>query len=66
MTYYEHHKFFVLLLLTVAAQAEDASAIADQAAAGTRKPTLEAAPAPEKDWGPTKPTTVREALRGEA
>ncbi len=22
-----------------------------------------AAPAPEKDWGPTKPTTVREALR---
>jgi pyruvate dehydrogenase E1 component beta subunit len=47
----------------VAAQAEDASAIADQAAAGTRKPTLEAVTAPEKDWGPTKPTTVREALR---
>ncbi len=23
----------------------------------------QAAPAPEKDWGPTKPTTVREALR---
>ncbi|MEA2778171.1 MAG: pyruvate dehydrogenase component beta subunit [Acetobacteraceae bacterium] len=30
-----------------------------------RKDTPEAAPAPapEKDWGPTKPTTVREALR---
>jgi pyruvate dehydrogenase E1 component beta subunit len=27
------------------------------------KAPLEAAPAPEKDWGPTKPTTVREALR---
>ncbi len=27
------------------------------------KPAAEAAPAPEKDWGPTKPTTVREALR---
>jgi pyruvate dehydrogenase E1 component beta subunit len=47
----------------VAVQSEDASAIADQAAAGTRKPALEAAPAPEQDWGPTKPITVREALR---
>ena len=27
------------------------------------KNALEAAPASEKDWGPTKPTTVREALR---
>ena len=32
-------------------------------AQGQRKDALEAAPAPEKDWGPTKPTTVREALR---
>ena len=29
----------------------------------SRKPAVEAAPAPEKDWGPTKPITVREALR---
>src|SRR6202012_1318072 len=27
------------------------------------KAPAEAAPAPEKDWGPTKPITVREALR---
>jgi pyruvate dehydrogenase E1 component beta subunit len=27
------------------------------------KQALEASPAPEKDWGATKPTTVREALR---
>jgi pyruvate dehydrogenase E1 component beta subunit len=47
----------------VAAEAADPKAIADQAAPGQRKPALEAAPAPEKDWGPTKPTTVREALR---
>jgi pyruvate dehydrogenase E1 component beta subunit len=47
----------------VAAQASDPAAIADQAAQGQRKEALEAAPAPEKDWGPTKPTTVREALR---
>jgi len=52
----------------VAAQAEDAHAIADRAAAGTRKSALEAAPAPapadvEKAWGPTRPITVREALR---
>ncbi len=47
----------------VAAQAADPAAIADQAAQGQRKDALEAAPAPEKDWGPTKPITVREALR---
>ncbi len=47
----------------VAAQGADPAAIADQAAQGQRKEALEAAPAPEKDWGPTKPTTVREALR---
>src|SRR5208283_4424382 len=41
----------------------DPAAIADQAARGQRKDTLDAAPAPEEDWGPTKPTTVREALR---
>ena len=28
-----------------------------------RRPAAEPAPAPEKDWGPTKPITVREALR---
>ena len=39
------------------------AAIAEQGAKGQRKEALEAAPAPEKDWGPTKPTTVREALR---
>jgi pyruvate dehydrogenase E1 component beta subunit len=32
-------------------------------AAEPEAPKLAAAPAPEKDWGPTKPTTVREALR---
>ncbi len=47
----------------VAAEAADPKAIAEQAAKGQRKEALEAAPAPEKDWGPTKPTTVREALR---
>jgi pyruvate dehydrogenase E1 component beta subunit len=47
----------------VAAQGADPAAIADHAAQGQRKEALEAAPAPEKDWGPTKPTTVREALR---
>ena len=50
-------------LPAVAAKASDPAAIADQAAKGQRKDALEAAPAPEKDWGPTKPTTVREALR---
>jgi pyruvate dehydrogenase E1 component subunit beta len=47
----------------VAAEASDPAAIAEQGAKGQRKDALEAAPAPEKDWGPTKPTTVREALR---
>nr|WP_294518512.1 pyruvate dehydrogenase complex E1 component subunit beta [uncultured Rhodopila sp.] len=47
----------------VAAQATDPAAVADQAAKGQRKEALEPAPAPEKDWGPTKPATVREALR---
>ena len=47
----------------VAAEASDPKAIAERGAEGQRKDALEAAPAPEKDWGPTKPTTVREALR---
>ncbi len=47
----------------VAAEATDPNAIAEQGAKGQRKEALEAAPAPEKDWGPSKPTTVREALR---
>ena len=47
----------------VAAEAEDVKAIADRGAQGQRKPETEAAPAPEKDWGATKPITVREALR---
>jgi pyruvate dehydrogenase E1 component beta subunit len=47
----------------VAAEGADPKAIAEQGAKGQRKEALEAAPAPEKDWGPTKPVTVREALR---
>jgi pyruvate dehydrogenase E1 component beta subunit len=47
----------------VAAEAEDSGAIAERGAQGQRKPAVEAAPAPEKDWGPSKPITVREALR---
>jgi pyruvate dehydrogenase E1 component beta subunit len=47
----------------VAAEAADPKAIAEQGAKGQRKNALDAAPAPEKDWGPTKPITVREALR---
>ena len=46
----------------VAAQAEDEREIADQAARN-RAPETVAATAPEKDWGATRPTTVREALR---
>jgi pyruvate dehydrogenase E1 component beta subunit len=46
-----------------AADGEDHAAVAEQGAQGQRKSAVEAAPAPEKDWGPTKPTTVREALR---
>jgi pyruvate dehydrogenase E1 component beta subunit len=47
----------------VAAEAADPKAIAEQGAKGQRKEALEAAPAPEKDWGATKRITVREALR---
>ena len=46
-----------------AADGEDHAAVAEQGAQGQRKSAVEAAPAPEKDWGPTKPITVREALR---
>lgn len=41
---------------------EDYKAIADNATA-KQAPVALAASAPERDWGPTKPTTVREALR---
>jgi pyruvate dehydrogenase E1 component beta subunit len=47
----------------VTAEAADPKAIAEQGAKGQRKEALEAAPAPEKDWGPTKRITVRESLR---
>ncbi|HEX2941219.1 MAG TPA: pyruvate dehydrogenase complex E1 component subunit beta [Rhodopila sp.] len=47
----------------VAAEGSDVAAIAQRGAEGQRKEALDAAPAPEKDWGPTKPITVREALR---
>ncbi|HYZ23129.1 MAG TPA: pyruvate dehydrogenase complex E1 component subunit beta [Rhodopila sp.] len=47
----------------VAAEATDVKAIAEMGAKGQRKEALEAAPAPDRDWGPTKPITVREALR---
>jgi pyruvate dehydrogenase E1 component subunit beta len=53
-----------------AAEAADEMATAEQAARGPRPPAaqlgaepMSRAPAPEPDWGPTKPTTVREALR---
>jgi len=41
---------------------EDYKNIADKATA-TQAPIALAGSAPERDWGPTKPTTVREALR---
>jgi pyruvate dehydrogenase E1 component beta subunit len=41
---------------------ESESVVADKATAAQAVPTTAAA-APERDWGPTKPTTVREALR---
>jgi len=41
---------------------EDYKNIADKATA-TQAPVALADSAPERDWGPTKPTTVREALR---
>jgi pyruvate dehydrogenase E1 component beta subunit len=47
----------------VAAEGTDPSAIAERGSQGQRKEAVEAAPAPEKDWGPTRPITVREALR---
>src|SRR6201999_1530784 len=47
----------------VTAKAEDSGAVAQRAAPAQSRPAAEAAPAPEKDWGPTKPITVREALR---
>jgi pyruvate dehydrogenase E1 component beta subunit len=43
-------------------QAQDEYTIA-QAALATRGPSTEAAEVPEQDWGPTRPATVREALR---
>jgi pyruvate dehydrogenase E1 component beta subunit len=46
----------------VAAQAEGAREIADRGAE-TRAPDTVAAVAPERDWGPAKSITVREALR---
>ena len=45
------------------AATEDTKPITEPAAQAQRKPSVDAAPAPEKDWGPTKPITVREALR---
>ena len=45
-----------------AKQAEDHKQVAEKGAA--ERPEASAKPiAPEKDWGPTRPTTVREALR---
>ena len=41
---------------------ENEKAVADKATAAQALPTA-AASAPEEDWGPTKPITVREALR---
>jgi pyruvate dehydrogenase E1 component beta subunit len=46
-------------------EAEDSRAIAARGAEGQRAPAVQSVPAPkpEKDWGPTRPITVREALR---
>jgi pyruvate dehydrogenase E1 component beta subunit len=46
----------------VAAEGADENAIAERGRE-ERAPAVEAAAAPERDWGPTKPITVREALR---
>ena len=46
----------------VAAEGEGEREIADRAAR-TRAPDVQAAPAPERDWGATRAMTVREALR---
>ena len=45
-----------------AAEAEDHKAVAERGTAA-RAPATQVAPAAEKDWGPTKPIHVREALR---
>ena len=42
---------------------EDHKSIADRGARGQRKEAVNAEAAPDRDWGPTAPTTVREALR---
>jgi pyruvate dehydrogenase E1 component beta subunit len=50
----------------VAKQAEDYGSVADRGAArreGAAKDGLDVDAAPERDWGPTKAVTVREALR---
>jgi pyruvate dehydrogenase E1 component beta subunit len=49
----------------VAAEGADVNAIAMRGAEGQRKPEVENVPAPqpEREWGPTKAITVREALR---
>jgi pyruvate dehydrogenase E1 component beta subunit len=44
-------------------KAEEHVAAADLGVQRQHKPAAETAPAPEKDWGPSKPITVREALR---
>ncbi len=49
-------------LPVVTAVGEDEGKVADRAAA-SRAPELRAVPAPDRDWGPTRPATVREALR---
>ena len=40
-----------------------AEPITERSAQAARRPAVEAAAASEKDWGPSKPITVREALR---
>jgi pyruvate dehydrogenase E1 component beta subunit len=47
----------------ITAEAAAPSASVQRAAEGQRKEAVDAAPAVEKDWGPTQPITVREALR---
>jgi pyruvate dehydrogenase E1 component beta subunit len=46
----------------IVAEAEDHAVVA-QRGTQQRAPEMRAALAPEKDWGPSKPITVREALR---
>ncbi|WP_428492744.1 pyruvate dehydrogenase complex E1 component subunit beta [Rhodopila sp.] len=59
----EAPKAEVAALPKVATQGSDPAAIAEQGAKGQRQEALAAVPAPERDWGPSKPVTVREALR---